>query len=392
MRYLLATVCFLLLLFTLPHAVIAQDDGTSTGWPIVERCVTPTVRPDDWTFEGTILLEGYAGIHGVNDALSTPRVLVFLPEHGVPGGAGLSPDGKWYALLGGKTFYADSYYFFNVQEIQVFSTVNNEEIYRVPWRNSYAENWGMRRMYWLDNQHLIYESSENATYSPGGGILIINPFDGSTSKWTGKMSDVLYVNLLRSYVGCFYWSAYWTQTPSPDFTRILITASHALYDIWSGEVIVEINSATGPYVSWAPDSSVFAVEIHIEPGENQETRQLVLFDRDGHLFDVVLTDQRVVNVPSAWSHDGRYLTVIIAHQENLTLHIVDLHAHQIINTCLQTGEGAAFSPDNTQLAILEPGEGTKYLMVLDLESWALHPVANHIVDFRHGDVIGWRED
>ena len=82
MRRLLIITIFLL--FVLPHAATAQDDDTSSGWPIVERCVTPTVRPDGWTFDGTILLEGYAGIHGVNDAWPTPRVLIFSRNDTIP--------------------------------------------------------------------------------------------------------------------------------------------------------------------------------------------------------------------------------------------------------------------------------------------------------------------
>ena len=52
-RLLLALTIFLA--FALPHAATAQDGDTASGWPVVERCVTPTVRPDGWTFDGVPL-------------------------------------------------------------------------------------------------------------------------------------------------------------------------------------------------------------------------------------------------------------------------------------------------------------------------------------------------
>jgi hypothetical protein len=77
--------------------------------------------------------------------------------------------------------------------------------------------------------------------------------------------------------------------------------------------------------------------------------------------------------------------------DDFTLYLADMQERQIINTCLQVGRGTAFSPNNTKLAFLAPGTGTKLVYVLDLESWALHPVANHIVENNDGAVIGWRE-
>jgi hypothetical protein len=395
MRYLLATVCFLLLLFTLPHAVIAQDDGTPPGWPIVERCVTPTVRPDGWTFEGTILLTGYAGIHGVNDAWSTPHVLVFLGSSTVPGGARLSPDGRWYAELGGKVFPSSTHNdYYDVEAIRVYSTVNGE-LYAFPWENDYLANWGRSQMYWLDNDHLVYEYSEDAIRKPGE-ILILNLSDGSVVSWEGHIKDVLFVGEVWQQGDSYFVSA---QTPSPDLTRTVVSREYfhptALYDTMNGEVLVEISPAYWPYISWTPDSSLFVIVIDTDPDEDRESRQLALLDRSGNFVDVVLTlseNQQISKKASTWSQDGRFLTLELdqRHQED-SLYIVDLEERQIIDTCLQTGAGAAFSPGNTQLAILERGEGTKYVMVLDLESWALHPVANHIVEYGEG-VIGWRED
>jgi hypothetical protein len=390
-RLLLTLTIFLLI--ALPHAASAQDGDTVSGWPVVERCVTPTVRPDGWTFDGTILLEGYAGIHGVNDAWPTPRVLVFLSDPIMAGDAGLSPDGKWYANLHRKFFYAESYnHLFDIDAIQVYSTENQDEVYSLPWDNYYSINSGGDRMYWLDHSHLIYIFNQRAGDEPIK-TLIIDPFDGSTTEWQGEKSyRVLYIQAIYTWE----WPA---QYPSPDFSRVLVYwfwgEPQGLYDASSYDLIAGINLAHEPNVKWMQDSSRFVAEIDTDPDEQRESRQLALFDRDGNQLDtlIALAEGYSLSIPSAgWSSNGRYLAANIKHQENNVLHLVDLDNHQIINTCLQTGEGVAFSPDNTQLAILEPGTGTKYVMVLDLETWTLHPVARHIVDSRYGSVIGWRED
>lgn len=385
----------ILLLFVLPYATAAQDDEPPSGWPIVERCVTPTVRPDGWTFEGTILLTGYAGIHGVNDAWPTPRVLVFLGNNTVPGGAGLSPDGRWYAELGGEEYFSDidKEYIVDVQEIRVYSTKNDGEVYNVPWMNSYLHNRDMCQMYWLDNQHLIYESTEFVIFRLGN-IFIINPFDGSTSTWDGRIYSVLCSGSPSSLVDM-------AQYPAPDFTRSLVPgfgSQPTLRTLYTqnGYALAEFNTTRWPYVFWAPDSSHFVIEIDLNPHElwENETGRLVLFDRDGSFVDnIFISENRgIIRTNSAWSDDGHFLTFETRRiGEADRFYIVDLQAHQIVNSCLQIGDGVAFSPDNTQLALLEPGEGTKYVMVLDLESWTLHPVANHIVDWRNS-LIGWRED
>jgi hypothetical protein len=391
-RLLLSLTTFLLI--ALPHAATAQDGDTSSGWPVVERCVTPTVRSDGWTFDGTILLEGYAGIHGVNAAWPTPRVLVFLRDAVMAGDAGLSPDGKWYAKLHQEIFYGKNYNdLFAIDGIRVYSTEDRNEVYFFSWDNYYFRNEGGDRMYWLDNSHLIYKYIRRAS-GERVRTLVIDPFDGSTIEWKGvKRYRVLYIRAIYPWE----WP---TQYPSPDFTRVLI------YWFWGGEppglyypasygLITEINLAHEPSVKWMQDSSRFVAEIDTDPDEQRESRQLALFNREGNQLDVLIAlgDDDSLSIPAAgWSSDGRYLAVTIKHQENRVLHLVDLDNHQIINTCLPIGDGAAFSPDNTQLALLEPGTGTRYVMVLDLETWTLHPVARHIVEDGDGSVIGWRED
>jgi hypothetical protein len=107
----LILTCITLLAFP---TTAAQDDDTS-GWPVAQRCVgEPTAPPAGWTFEGTILMTGYAGIHAVQADWETPRVVVFLnrdwgeSDSDLPGGA-LSPNGRWYASPYGSRVMERSY-------------------------------------------------------------------------------------------------------------------------------------------------------------------------------------------------------------------------------------------------------------------------------------------
>lgn len=71
---------FVILICSISLIIHAQEatEEPESGWEIVERCVgEPITSSDDWTFEGTILASGWAGIHGINASWDTPRVLHF---------------------------------------------------------------------------------------------------------------------------------------------------------------------------------------------------------------------------------------------------------------------------------------------------------------------------
>ncbi len=111
MRKFLILLISLVSLLLLGAPVLHAQDATDTpdaGWPVEERCVgAPTKPPKGWSYDGTILMTGYAGIHGVNAKWDTPRVLAKLSDKDVWGGA-LSPDGKWYASPYGERFTTES--------------------------------------------------------------------------------------------------------------------------------------------------------------------------------------------------------------------------------------------------------------------------------------------
>jgi hypothetical protein len=102
----------LIVMSILELRLIAQEatEEAPQGWPVVERCVgEPIHPPDDWSFEGTILATGWAGIHGINAEWETPFVATFkdFRSH-MP--ISISPKGHWIAQVLVRTEVDDSYW------------------------------------------------------------------------------------------------------------------------------------------------------------------------------------------------------------------------------------------------------------------------------------------
>lgn len=105
----LLAVLVLAALMTLPIPSIAQDDDSLETWPVQQRCAeSPALPPDDWSYPGTILMSGYAGIHGMRADWETPHIVAFFRKDSRGGrqlmGGQLSPDGRWYAVPTGETY------------------------------------------------------------------------------------------------------------------------------------------------------------------------------------------------------------------------------------------------------------------------------------------------
>jgi hypothetical protein len=323
-----------LILLTLTSAAAAQDGSPSPGWPVIERCLTPTPRPDGWTFEGTILLTGYAGIHGVNDAWPTPRVMAQFDGLTLEGGAGLSPDERWYARVTGYIIFTGTYNDeYIVEEIVVHSTINRNEVYRLPWQNWFLANWGEDKMYWVDNEHLLYvrkDIADGAGPYYSGESLVINPFDGTTVPWEGPATGILDVGDLWRISFSRVIDA---QYVAPDLSRTVVPLG--VRDTATNELLTGINIADEGYSNWMRDSSHFVTELDADPNEDSELRQLALYDRDGNLIDVLMTFEEgswLSATTEAWSSDGRYLAFKIVNRNdysNYGLFVADLNERQI---------------------------------------------------------------
>jgi hypothetical protein len=229
----------------------------------------------------------------------------------------------------------------------------------------------------MDNNHVVYFSAWN--FLTGETSVVMR--NGDSDTFVAFSGD--YLPRVR---------------PSPDWT-LAVHSDGQLYQILHELWVADLPLAEAPIISWVPDSSFFAAEV-----DSLSSRQLVFIDRTGHITDTVFEipdGQRIGPRNTAWSSDRRYFAFVAYENSDFsiyinysypnTLYIADTQEHVVFDTCTSIGEGEAWSPDNTMLAVLQPGEGTKYVMILDLKSWSLHPVARHIVEYGDG-VIGWRAD
>jgi hypothetical protein len=361
----------------------AQHDN---GWPIEQRCVgEPTMPPEDWTFEGTILMTGYAGIHAVQADWETPRVVVFLDEERNLRGGTLSPDGNWYASPYGDVYETETHNFITtVEEIRIYSTVEAQEEYSVALPDTPFFGGTYGKAHWLDNSHFIFETG----ITPH--IVEINPFTGEMSTWDGAISDLSGNNGSHPY-------------PSPDFTRYLTFGS--VYDVATGGRLQDIPIYLGsriPVIVWKPDSTHFVAEI--QGDEINAKHALGLFDRDGNLVSSIFnfTNDKQIrraldrssvleDIPwenIAWSLHGRYVAFIVQEQPYplvTNLYIADIEQRRVIDTCISTDAGLAWSPKGTQLALMAEGEGQRPILVYDIQQ---NQILN--VGYHSGGILAWR--
>lgn len=249
------TVIFLMS-FLIPS--IVQENR----WSFIEQCASYATM-DAWSYEGTILATGYGGLHGIRADWETPRIVAHIRHH--PNGR-LSPDNRWYAGLEKQVFYSESFNHLHVTEaIQVYSTLDDNIVYSVPWQNSWLQMWGYREIFWLDNEHILYEYSEDFVHDLEE-LVSLNPFNETTSSWNASV-DILDggSGFRREYI----------QFPAPDFSRTIYYQYNAmqdrhyraLYNVQTSELLTEFQSPSGAMVSWLPDSSAFAIEITVDNAE-----------------------------------------------------------------------------------------------------------------------------
>lgn len=369
------TICLCIL-------TIEPTSAQESSWPLEERCATPA-QAGAWSYDGTILATGYGGLHGISAAWDTPRVVARSGRN--PSGV-LSPNNRWYAVRKEHVIYAESYNHEHVIDaIQVYSTLDDNVVYSISWQNSWLNMWGYRELFWLDNEHILYERSEEFVHELEE-IVILNPFDESTESWNAQI-DVLDggSGFYREFV----------QFPSPDFTRTVYYRYDsdrnlfywALYDLTTGEELIKVET-TDAVFSWLPDSSGYAAAI-----TNDEKTKLMSYDRFGESA-VILLELGSANIQSPqdmiFAPNGQLLAFRPSAD---TLYIADMQGQAIFNTCLSISTGFSWSPGSHQLSFLESGNGTQDVYVLDLDSWSYRAIARHIVLDNYRDrIIGWRED
>ncbi|MFN8448143.1 MAG: hypothetical protein U0521_06040 [Anaerolineae bacterium] len=360
----------LLLILTLMISIGYFAHADDNTWTITERCFgDATQPPDDWSFDGTLLMTSEGRLHAFHQGWETPRIVVFsgsIPYTSIPHSGQLSPDGRWYAVITGMGFYSN---FNNVvtwetETIQIYDTRTGEK-HIIPWKGWFgtvSRLYGFG-LYWLDNQHLLYERGEGQ----GGGWFVINPMTQAVAEWHSPLDLIYEIVYLAPDASAelhsnWGYGGYWTL-------------SRGDYDIqlalWNGGV-------------WRPDSQAFAAYTRVE--NEYRAEQLVVFDLAGNitdsLFDVPPEPQPNPDLLK-WSTDARYLLFALDR-----LYIADMERQQIIDTCVPSNRvrSVAWSPDGTQFALLTSRRDDG-IQIFDLQTWG-----RYVVGYHSGDLIGWRAD
>ena len=359
-------IAFLIVGWLIVIPVNAQ--AANTVWTLVEKCVAEaTSAPNDWQFEGTLLLRSLGKLHAYNQDWDTPRILVFH-TYDIPGTGLLSPDGRWFATIEGVREDVQMIATWQTESIEVHSTINDES-YVVEWENFFS---AVHRLYghipyWLDNEHLLYSMGDD-TSDAGEQWFIINPFTQEVTPWEGNFSP-----------------SRLSFSLSPDGEKAL---HHDWGDLFwileNGETQIEIPIFANK-ITWHPDSTSFAGYTFHE--DNRAVDQLVIFDLNGDITDTVFT------IPSAidysfqegytWSPDGRYL--VFASER---IYIADIQEEVVYDTCIPSRSvTVAWSPSSTQFAFIERYYTDREIQIFDIGEWV-----RYVVGYHSGEVIGWRND
>jgi hypothetical protein len=367
----------LLLLGFLSLRLFAQEatEEASQGWPIVERCVgEPTTPPADWSFEGTILATGWAGIHGINAGWETARVLAFQDSHNDNFiSESISPNGLWHIKLYGSTAagnLTDGNPSTIANQIIVTDMLTMSESYSISltsaniwWRAREVHDYGSVRVFWWNETH----------------VALLNKLINLT---TGEIED-LPINLYHNN----------DSSLAPDHSRevagtIPFRGTSFLLRFENGVGVRD--NALSQYlgfiweIDWSSDSTFFAgVGVQSIRDENET---LYLFSRDGELIANVYHQNDVFQMFPDISYNNNYLIFLA---DNHKLMIADIPNAIVYDTCNQILYGPqAWSALDEQFAFLPIGEGQRPVLVFDLNDWQIYETG-----FYHdGAVIGWRAD
>lgn len=367
--------------------VAAQGDG----YPVTRRCIVDALELDETPpFPGTLLMQGWAGVHGFRANWDTTRVVSFIDAGAaLPGGA-LSPDGRWYAVPWGSEIRANNgdilYY---ADELRAFSTIDSEEVWRVNWNSTFNSKSPISQIYWRDDERAYYTTMDDGTPT---GTFLVN-FFAVNSEPVSTTLDPLDVESVS------YFSPDWTRALVNDNSERFDPSAWQLVDVEADAPLLDLNLAEFSQVAWTPSSAFFAAEV-LRPNDDGELLyQIALFDRDGARVQTLLDmpeGARVLFSPDndlknmVWSPDGRYLAVITSISTAPpidNLYIIDTMEGRAIDTCLAPSGGLAWSPGGNQLALMASGEEHRPIYILEVAQERLLFITRH-----DGNLIGWREE
>lgn len=372
----LLTLLALLLISASAAAQEATPETSPEGWEVVQRCITaPSEPPEGWTFEGTIFTYRSDGIRGFKADVSSPYLIAFQSDNEFGGAGTFSPDGRWYALPRGHTGVTSMLWnpYHVIETLRVISTAPNRIIYDIPW--SHYEGTGhiefLTRPRWLDNEILEYKDVYGwHTVEPFQNPVPVNDSPSSLTRFLLANSPDASRAVYRLDDNDFTSPDQWillnedTQEEIVDFT-----IQTPLLRLWA------TTDFGIPLVGWLPDSTGFIAML-----QSEEQDEIVLFSRDGNFLESLFSYNRG-GLTFRVAQNG--LSAAFVSFEPRTLHLIDLSAREIVDTCIQPSfREFAVSPDGRQVALSIGQDGFVY--ILDIEDWAVYRL-----DLAAADVIAW---
>ncbi len=382
--HLLILASIVLVILLSPNMVTGQSQ---TVWEPDERClVEPETPPENWTYDGTLLLLSPQGVHGFNTEWETRRILAYEPQNTIHIIAdSISPDGRTWITTQGDSWCTGSC---NVSSVTISNmtihdlTAPTPTSYSLEWNfytpNHWKENLegqGIPILRWLSPSQFIYVNDLDGIYQGDGELPVL--FDTLTQ-------DIQPYDLSLESLSTDEF-----HRISSDETREIVTrydndrhASFVLMDVQAGEEILTFPENVYPLhnystEAWSPDSQYFLGYSYTE----DLTLNIWLFDRNGQLIGNVIQIQddaqillygfRASNqVYIDWSPDGHYLS--LSAQWNLDesiipLMLADLQQQRVIDLCISSIGGAFWSYDSQQLAFQIRSGGD--VTILDTTEW-----------------------
>lgn len=368
-----------IVLLILVNPVFADDDP-QTPWTIEERCVSAPIQPQNgWVFEGTIIAQGWAGIHGISAAQNTPYVLAFRGGWIEDFGSGtLSPDGHWY-VVPQADFQPDSNDIYggsiHVHYLMVYDLLNKQNVIQIEWDDTYPISIGSGLTQAKHSRTPVWFDANTIVYQRGDDYYFIHLPEVEIELWSDPLEWTSF-DPVQAFI----------TYPSPDWTRIFEIDGATLLNTETDEIITDVYDDFGfPTIVWHPDSTEFLASL---------SASIILFDKDGEFIDTVASndDQRVTLLrENAYSPDGNAFWLILnpgLSSDFRTLAIVDRAEKIIVDTCIDARSlSAQFSPDSRYLALLDQGE-LQELRIFDTEEWQII----HTGIYHSGRILGWRMD
>jgi hypothetical protein len=242
----------------------------------------------------------------------------------------VSPDGKWLA------------YYDTEQEQVVVVDYEGRLIYETP-----APQRQLQPAYWLDNQRLLLDQSNQNLDGKPRDLVILNPFTNERQEWSPDFPNQAYANP--------DWLLHSNLVFNPALTHLIYPAleedfSIILWNVQSEQVIGEIywgSRSTMP--RWSPDGRYFVTDaplrsdrtplfINFEDGlPYQGGTELFLVNRDGDMqrltYFTVLQERRQSGY--IWARDGHAIAFYSRHWNSRTpdLAYIDLDTGRVFDYC-----------------------------------------------------------